>query len=104
VITAPITAAPLCPFLEEWGITFEQAEAIEIALFLEHGNGPMAQGAMTLLPVAVVLEALEVIDDHPWKDTSPREFRERLQAELKATGIAYWITGAGQLPLEDGAQ
>jgi hypothetical protein len=101
VITAPVTAAPLYRFLKDRGITEEQTEALEIALFLEQGDGPMAQGAMTLLPAAVVLEALEAIDDHPWKDTSPRQFREWLQGELKATGIGYWIAGAGQLELED---
>lgn len=100
-ITAPITAAPLYPFLQQRGITPEQAEAVEIELFLEDGNGPMAQGAFTLLPVAVVLEALECVDDHPWKGASSREFREYLQAEMKATGIEYWIAGAGRLPLED---
>ncbi|HKV44604.1 MAG TPA: hypothetical protein VJT32_08025 [bacterium] len=101
---APVTAAPLYPFLKKRGITSEQVEALEIGLFLEKGDGPMAQGAMTLLPASVVLEALEAIDDHPWKDTSAREFREHLQAELKATHIEYWIAGAGQLPLEDDPQ
>jgi hypothetical protein len=99
--TKTITAAPLYPFLQKFGITAEQTEAVEIALFLEDGDGPMAQGAFVLLPVHVVLEALECIDDHPWKDTSPREFREHLQAEIKATGVEWWIAGAGQLPLED---
>lgn len=101
MIAKAVTAAPLHPFLQQRGITDEQAEAVEIALFLEEGDGPMAQGALTLLPVHVVLEALEAIDDHPWKDTSAREFREYLQAEMKATGVEWWIAGAGRLALEE---
>lgn len=93
-----ITAAPLYPFLRERGITVEQVEAVEIELHIDADTGPMAEGALTLLPVAVVLEALECIDNHPWKDTNPMKFRKHLQAELKATRIGYWVTGADKLP------
>jgi hypothetical protein len=97
-----LTAAPLYPFLKEKGISREQTEAVEIALYLEEGDGPKASGAMTLLPLDVVLDALKAIDDHPWKDESAVEFREYVQAELQATGIRYWIAGAERLPLDPG--
>lgn len=93
----------LYPFLESRGISLEQLEVVEDGLEELGAVLTLAPGTATLIHRDAILEALKTIDDYPWKGESPREFREWLQAELKTTGVRYWLVGADTLPLEVGA-
>jgi 2-keto-3-deoxy-6-phosphogluconate aldolase len=93
-----ITVEALYPFLEARGITEDQLEGVEMGL---DASLTFSEGNAGLIHRDTVLKALEAIDDYPWKDTSPREFREWLQGEVTANGARYWLVGADTLPLEE---
>jgi hypothetical protein len=96
-----ITVEVFWVWLTEKGATEDQMDAIEGELrYTHHATLVFDDGVATLLHRDVVLKALAAVDNWPWKDQDPVEFRKWLQSEVTATGILFWIVGADTLPLE----